>query len=85
MRFKQKEKYEHYKAVAKGKKPTKKNAKKHNKDEQIAYARGQYDARNEARRIFAWKNATPEERKDYAESQRVKRKEWKRKKAEQES
>ena len=42
--FSQKEKRKHYNAVAKGEKPVKSNSK-FNKKEQIAYAKGQRDAR----------------------------------------
>ena len=46
-------KLEHYSAIASGKKAPKKESK-FSKAEQIAYARGQRDARNEANRIYAY-------------------------------
>ena len=62
--YKQKQKLAHYSAVASGKKAPK-NKSKYSKAEQIAYASGQRDARNEANRIYAYNNATPEQREIY--------------------
>ena len=72
MAFSFKEKLSHYKAVAKGDKKTK-TGSKFSKKEQQAYARGQVDARNEQRRVTAFKNATSEQRQAYKQSQREKR------------
>lgn len=66
--FSQKDKLAHYTAVAKGEIATKPNSN-FTEAEQRAYARGQRDARNENRRIFAAKNSTPEQK----ESLRLKR------------
>ena len=70
--FSQKDKRAHYTAVANGAVPIKANSK-YSAAEQLAYARGQRDARNENARIFASKNATPEQK----ESWRIKRAEKK--------
>lgn len=72
MAFSFKQKLAHYSSVASGKTPTKKDSKFTQK-EQRAYARGQRDARNEQRRAFAFKNATPEQRKAYKEQRRAQR------------
>lgn len=66
MGFTMKEKQKHYTAVANGSKSVKKNSK-FTKKEQQAYARGQRDARNEQLCAFAYKNATPAERKKFKE------------------
>lgn len=66
--FSQKDKRKHYTDVANGTVPVKANSK-YSAAEQQAYARGQRDARNENARIFASKNATPEQK----ESWRLKR------------
>ena len=71
--IKQSEKLKHYSAVAKGEKSVKSNSK-FSEAEQRAYARGQRDARNESNRIFAMKNATPEQRQAYKEARKAKRK-----------
>lgn len=68
----QKEKRIHYTQVAKGEKPVKKGSK-FTKKEQIAYAAGQRDARNESRRICAYKNATLEQRAAYKEKRKAAR------------
>jgi len=52
-KFSQREKRKHYSDVAKGKKPTKKDSK-FSKQEQIAYAKGQANARNESAGLFKW-------------------------------
>lgn len=70
--FKQSDKLRHYSAVAKGEKSVKSNSK-FSAAEQIAYARGQRDARNESNRIFAMKNATPEQRQAYKEARKASR------------
>lgn len=75
MAFKIKEKEEHYKKVAKAELPVKQSAK-FSEEEQRAYARGQTDARMEQKRIFAYKNSTPEERKAYKEQQILKKAEY---------
>lgn len=75
MAFKIKQKEEHYKKVAKKEIPVKKTSK-FAEEEQIAYARGQVDARMEQKRIYAYKNATPEQRKAYRDEQLIKRAEW---------
>ena len=74
--FSAKEKRDHYNKVAKGEKPVKENSK-FSKAEQIAYARGQRDARNEGLRMYAYKNATQEDRDAYAYKQQLKREEYK--------
>ncbi len=66
--FSQKDKLAHYTAVANGEKATKPDSN-FTEAEQRAYARGQRDARNENRVIFAVKNSKPEEK----ESWRIKR------------
>lgn len=53
------EKLAHYSSVAKGEKAVKQTSK-FTSAEQIAYARGQRDARNEQRKIFAIKNKKTE-------------------------
>lgn len=70
VKFGQKEKRQHYTDVAKGTKPVKKDSK-FSKKEQLAYARGQRDARNESARICAYKNATPEQREDYKQKRKA--------------
>lgn len=72
----QKEKLEHYTAVANGSKATKAGGK-FSEAEQRAYARGQRDARNESKRIFASKNATPEQREAYKAQRKAKRQAYK--------
>lgn len=76
LRFTQKAKEDHYTKVAKGVKATKKGSK-FTKKEQMAYARGQMDARNEAKRNWAYKNATPQERKAYRDKKRAEREAYK--------
>lgn len=68
----QKEKLAHYTAVANGSKATKAGGK-FSEAEQRAYARGQRDARNESKRIFASKNATPEQREAYKAQRKANR------------
>lgn len=68
--IKQSEKLKHYTQIANGTKLVDLGSK-YTMGEQIAYARGQRDARNEARRIFAIKNATPEQRKAYKEKKKA--------------
>lgn len=68
--FTQKEKLEHYTAIAEGSKPTKKNSK-YTAEQQRSYARGQVSARQENRRIYAHSKATPEERRRYAEREKT--------------
>ena len=82
--FSAKEKRDHYNKVAKGEKPVKENSK-FSKAEQIAYARGQRDARNESLRMYAYKNATQEERDEYAYKQQIKRETYKKLKKEHSS
>lgn len=65
-RFSFKQKLAHYLAVAKGEKEVKADSK-FSKEEQLGYAKGQADARNEQRRIWAYKNATDEQRTAYLE------------------
>lgn len=74
--FSQKEKREHYNGIVKGTVPVKKDSK-FSPAEQIAYARGQADARNESARICAYKKATPIQRKAYKEEKAKKRAEFK--------
>lgn len=62
--FSQKEKLKHYTGVANGTIAVKAESN-FNEAEQRAYARGQRDARNENRRIFASKNATPEQKESW--------------------
>ena len=64
MRFNLKAKRDHYIKVANGTKPVKASSK-FSPEEQLAYARGQRDARNEQIRIFAFLKATPEQRAAY--------------------
>ena len=71
--FNQRDKLEHYTAIAKGDKAVK-SSSKFSEAEQRAYARGQRDARNENNRIFAMKNVTPEQRQAYKEARKAKRK-----------
>ena len=73
--FTKKEKAKHYEEVARGKKPTKKGSK-YSKAEQMAYARGQDDARKEAQRDWKYKNSTPAEREKYREERRKSREEY---------
>lgn len=73
--FSQKEKRKHYNAVAKGEKPVKSNSK-FGKKEQIAYAKGQRDARNESVRITAYKNSSAEQRSAYKKQQAERRKQY---------
>lgn len=70
--FTSNEKREHYSKVADGTIAPKKGSK-YSAKEQTAYARGQRDARNEEARNFAYKNATPEQRKAYKEKQKADR------------
>lgn len=72
----QKEKRIHYTQVANGTKPVKKGSK-FTKKEQIAYARGQRDARNESARITKYKNSTPAERAAYKQKKAAERAAWK--------
>lgn len=53
MAFNLKQKLRHYTDVAKGVKPVKATSK-FSEAEQKAYARGQRDARNESKRIYAY-------------------------------
>ena len=76
----QKEKRIHYTQVANGTKPVKKGSK-FSKKEQIAYASGQRDARNESARITKYKNSTPEERAAYKQQKAAERAAYKQKKA----
>ncbi len=76
VKFNQKEKRKHYTAVANGTKSTKKDSK-FSKKEQLAYARGQRDARNESARICAYNHSTPEQREKYAAEQKAAREAWK--------
>lgn len=62
--FTNKEKLNHYTKVAKGEKDTKHDSK-FSEAEQRAYARGQRDARNEARSQYKWKNSSADERLEY--------------------
>ncbi len=73
-----KEKRIHYTQVAAGKKPVKKNSKFTEK-EQVAYAKGQRDALNEAARITAFKHATPMERENYRQQRAVQNAAWREK------
>lgn len=75
-KFSMKQKKEHYTAVANGSKSVK-NGSKFSEAEQIAYARGQRDARNESVRVFKYKNSTPEERAEYARVRKERRKAYK--------
>lgn len=75
MAFKMKEKEEHYKKIAKLEKPVKEQSK-YSEEEQRAYARGQVDARNEQKRLYALKNSSEEEKKVYREEQIIKRAEY---------
>lgn len=76
MRFTQKQKRNHYRGVAKGVIPVKQKSK-YSAVEQIAYARGQADARNESVRICAYKNASPMERESYKTKKMTERKKYK--------
>ena len=51
----QNEKLAHYRGIANGSKPVNSDSK-YSAIEQMAYARGQRDARNEARKLWALKN-----------------------------
>lgn len=62
--FSQKDKLKHYTDVANGLTGVKSDSK-YSESEQRAYARGQRDARNESRRIYASKNSTPEQKESY--------------------
>lgn len=75
--FSQKEKRIHYSQVADGSKAVK-SGSKYSDAEQRAYARGQRDARNESRRICAYKNSTPEQRDAYRQKRAAERAEYKR-------
>ena len=79
--FTQKEKRAHYTAVARGDKPVKANSK-YSEHDQIIYASGQRDARNEAARITAYKNATEAERAAYAEKHRAEQAAYRNRRAE---
>lgn len=70
--FSMSQKREHYASVAKGETPVKKDSK-FSKKEQIAYAKGQRDARNESVRMYKYKNSTPEERAAYKQKRRADR------------
>ncbi len=81
----QKEKRIHYSQVANGEKPVKQNSK-FSEAEQIAYAKGQRDARNESAIICAIKNSTFEEREAYKQKRKAEREAYKaQKKAEKEA
>ncbi len=71
------EKFKHYNDVAKGKKATKKDAKKHNAKEQKSYAAGYRDAVNDQRRAYKYKNSTELERQAYNEKRRQEREDYK--------
>ncbi len=66
---------EHYTAVAKGQKQVKANSK-YSEAEQRAYARGQMDARNQSKRLFAFSNATPEQRQAYKAQRKARKKDF---------
>ena len=74
-KFSMKEKRSHYNAVAKGEKKVKADSK-FSKKEQIAYARGQADARNEEARVYAFNHSTNEQRKAYAEQRKKSRQDF---------
>ncbi len=67
--YTQKEKLEHFRDVAKGKKPTKKDSV-YTAAEQRAYARGQRDARNEANANYVYKNGSDEVKAQMREKNR---------------
>ena len=68
--FSFKSKLDHYSSVAKGQKEIKANSK-YSEAEQRSYARGQMDARNESKRLFAFSKATPEQRAAYKEQRKA--------------
>ena len=70
--FTQKEKREHYNAVARKEKPVK-DPSRFSPQTQLDYARGQAHARNEAAAIFKHNNSTPEEREGYKQRMAIKR------------
>ena len=63
-KFGLKEKLKHYTAVASGEKAVKADSD-YSEAEQSAYARGQRDARNESRRIYASQHSTSEQKESY--------------------
>ena len=74
--FSPKEKLDHYTKIANGQKKVKGDSK-FTEAEQIAYARGQRDARNEGIRQYAYKNSTPEQREAYKQKRKEKYKKYK--------
>ena len=74
--FSPKQKHEHYTQVANGTKKVK-DTSKYSEAEQIAYARGQRDARNEQQRIYAYKNSTELERLAYKNKRKEERRQYK--------
>lgn len=76
MAFGFKDKHKHYTDVASGKEPVKQDSK-YSEAEQRAYARGQRDAMNEARRVTAYKNASQKQREEYAAKRAVERERFK--------
>jgi len=70
--FTQKQKREHYNAVAKGDKPVK-DPSKYPAQTQKDYARGQAHARNEASALYKYHNSTEEQRNAYKERQAIRR------------
>ena len=74
--FSLQEKREHYTAVASGKKPVKKDSG-FTRKEQISYAKGQRDARNEELRVYAYKQATPAARAKFEKQKRARAEKYK--------
>lgn len=72
MAFNQKEKREHYNAVAKGQKPVK-DPSKFKPEIQVSYAKGQADARNESAAIYKYNQSTPQQRDEHKANQAAKR------------
>ena len=70
------EKLDHYTKVANGSRETK-QSERYSDMEQKAYARGQRDARNEARRSYAYKNSTEAQREAYKARKTAEREQWK--------
>lgn len=69
----------HYKAVATGEIAPKSDSK-FSAEEQKAYAQGIVDEDNRQRRVYAYKNATPEQRLEFQNTQRLKAEEYKKNK-----
>lgn len=67
-----KEKLLHYTDVARGEKSVKETSK-FSENEQRAYARGQRDARNEGRRVWASMHASEADKQAYKERQEANR------------